>query len=217
MSQLLLQTPNLAALQRRQSGDSGWRGECGSRGRRLVTGALGRFGQDTPGRHHDRSAGAISLDWDSKARVTPAVTLVGDRSWVSLGFLRQALRRARLSNHRGARAEHVAGSRVAQAERWVATASAVVERREASVPPPYPPPQAGEEVRKGRALCPRGHGGYGTASIGVPLSFRHCEPTAKQSRLCALWIASSLTLLAMTRCRLSAHDRDGAGFTAGVI
>jgi hypothetical protein len=41
--------------------------------------ALGRLGQDTPGRHHDRSAGAISLDWDSKARVTPAVTLVGDR------------------------------------------------------------------------------------------------------------------------------------------
>jgi hypothetical protein len=164
----------------------------------------GGLGKTRAVRHYDRSAGAISLDWDSKARVTPAVTLVGDRSWVSLGFLRQALRRARLSNHRGARAEHVAGSRVAQAERWrwVATASAVVERREASVPPPYPPPQAGEEVRKGRALCPRGHGGYGTASIGVPLSFRHCEPTAKQSRLCALWIASSLTLLAMTRMSL---------------
>jgi hypothetical protein len=42
----------------------------------------------------------------------------------------------RLSNHRGGRAEHVPGSRVAQAERWrlVAAASAVVERREASAP-----------------------------------------------------------------------------------
>ncbi len=34
--------------------------------------ALGRLGQDTPGRHHDRTAGAISLGWDSKARVMPA-------------------------------------------------------------------------------------------------------------------------------------------------
>jgi hypothetical protein len=63
---------NVAHLQGRRPGDSVRRGECGSRGRRLVTGALGRLGQDTPGRHHDRTAGAISLDWDSKARVTPA-------------------------------------------------------------------------------------------------------------------------------------------------
>jgi hypothetical protein len=36
----------------------------------------GGLGKTRAVRHHDRSAGAISLDWDSKARVTPAVTLV---------------------------------------------------------------------------------------------------------------------------------------------
>ncbi len=56
----------------RQPGDTGWRSGNGSRGRGLVTSVPGRFGQDTPGRHHDRSAGAISLGWDRKARVTPA-------------------------------------------------------------------------------------------------------------------------------------------------
>ena len=63
---------NLAPVPGRRPGDSVRRGECGSRGSRLVTSAPGRLGQDTPGRHHDRTAGAISLDWDSKARVTPA-------------------------------------------------------------------------------------------------------------------------------------------------
>jgi hypothetical protein len=52
---------------------TGWRSGCGSRGHGLVTCAPGRLRQDTPGRHHDRSAGAISLDGDRKARVTPAV------------------------------------------------------------------------------------------------------------------------------------------------
>ena len=125
-----LQYTNLAPLQGRRPGDSVRRGECGSRGRRLVTVALGRLGQDTPGRHHDRTAGAISLDWDSKARVTPA-----SDAWETGRRLRvSALRCARLSNHRGARSEQVLGSRVARAERWrsVAAASAVVGRREAS-------------------------------------------------------------------------------------
>ena len=62
----------IAHVPGRRPGDSVRRGQCGSRGSRLVTLALGRLGQDTPGRHHDRTAGAISLDWDSKARVTPA-------------------------------------------------------------------------------------------------------------------------------------------------
>ncbi len=53
---------------------TGWRSGCGSRGHGLVTCAPGRLRQDTPGRHHDRTAGAISLDGDRKARVTPAVT-----------------------------------------------------------------------------------------------------------------------------------------------
>jgi len=54
-------------------GDPGWRSECGSRGRRLVTAVLGRLRQDTPGRHDDRSASASSLDGGDKARVMPAV------------------------------------------------------------------------------------------------------------------------------------------------
>jgi hypothetical protein len=72
MSLNRVQTANLAPVPGRRPGDSGWRGECGSRGSRLVTSALGRLGQDTPVRHHDRSAGAISLDWDFEARVMPA-------------------------------------------------------------------------------------------------------------------------------------------------
>ena len=126
-------SPNLAHVPGRRPGDSVRRGECGSRGSRLVTLALGRLGQDTPGRHHDRTAGAISLDWDSKARVTPA-----SDAWEAgpPAPRKNVLRCARLSNHRGARSEQVPGSRVAQAERWrsVAAASAVVGRREASAP-----------------------------------------------------------------------------------
>jgi hypothetical protein len=40
-------------------------GECGSRGRGLVTFAPGRL-RETPGRHDDRSASS-SLDWDRSA------------------------------------------------------------------------------------------------------------------------------------------------------
>ena len=122
--------PNLAHVQGRQPATPVWRGECGSRGLRLVTFAPGRLGQDTPVRHHDRAAGAISLGWDSKARVMPASAV---RSRRISGRRCDALR---LSNHRGGRAEQVPGSRVAHAERWrsVATASAVVERRGASAP-----------------------------------------------------------------------------------
>ena len=42
---------------RTAAGDTGCRGECGSRGRRLVTAAPGRLREITPGRHDDRSAG----------------------------------------------------------------------------------------------------------------------------------------------------------------
>jgi hypothetical protein len=125
---------------------TGWRSGCGSRGHGLVTCAPGRLRQDTPGRHHDRSAGAISLDGDRKARVTPAVTLT---VWTVRSA---ALRRARLSNHRGARAGQVPGSRVAEAERWrsVAAASAVVERRQASAPARARAAPQGAEVSKQR-------------------------------------------------------------------
>ena len=176
---------NLAHVQGRRPGDSGRLGECGSRGSRLVTSALGRFGQDTPGRHHDRSAGAISLDWDSKARVTPA----SDAWKPAVGFRVMCCDALRLSNHRDGRSEQVPGSRVARAERWrsVATASAVVERREASAP------QGARRI----ARC----GGCCTAFLGVPLSFlRHCERSEAIQILCRRpWIASSQTLLAMTR------------------
>ena len=64
--------PRISPLTRTPAGDTGRRSGSGSRGRRLVTVAPGRLRQDTPGRHDDRSAGAISLGWDSKARVTPA-------------------------------------------------------------------------------------------------------------------------------------------------
>ena len=123
--------PNLAPVQGRRPGDSGWRGECGSRGSGLVTSALGRLGQDTPGRHHDRAAGAISLDWDRKARVMPASDAGKPARRLRVKMRCDALR---LSNHRDGRSEQVPGSRVARAERWrsVAAASAVVERREAS-------------------------------------------------------------------------------------
>jgi hypothetical protein len=43
---------------------------CGSRGRRLVTAAPGRL-RASSGRHYDRP-GRCSLDWDRRARVTPA-------------------------------------------------------------------------------------------------------------------------------------------------
>ncbi len=68
----------------------------------------------------------------------------------SVGFRVMCCDVLRLSNHRDGRSEQVLGSRVARAERWrsVATASAVVERREASAPPPNPPPQAGEGKEK---------------------------------------------------------------------
>ncbi len=124
---------NLAHVPGRRPGDSVRRGECGSRGSRLVTSALGRLGQDTADRHHDRSAGAISLDWDFEARVMPASGAIEVRFAASR---KNALRCVRLSNHRDVRSDLFPGSRVAQAERWrsVATASAVVERREASAP-----------------------------------------------------------------------------------
>jgi hypothetical protein len=61
--------------------------------------ALGRFGQDTPGRHHDRSAGAISLDWDSKARVTPA-----SDAWKAVAGFRVVCCEARIFRTIGVRA-----------------------------------------------------------------------------------------------------------------
>ena len=127
---------NLAHVPGRRPGDSGWRGECGSRGSRLVTSAPGRLGQDTPGRHHDRTAGAISLDWDFEARVTPASDAWKPVLWLFLRLRVVCCDVLRLSNHRDGRSEQVLGSRVARAERWrsVAAASAVVERREASAP-----------------------------------------------------------------------------------
>ena len=127
-----VQTANLAPVPGRRPGDSVRRGECGSRGSRLVTLAPGRLGQDTPVRHHDRAAGAISLGWDIEARVMPA----SDAWKAGSGFRVVCCDALRLSNHRDGRSEQVLGSRVARAERWrsVATASAVVERREASGP-----------------------------------------------------------------------------------
>jgi hypothetical protein len=197
-----VQTANLAPVPGRWPGDSGWRGECGSRELRLVTLALGRLGQDTPGRHHDRTAGAISLGWDSKARVTPA----SDAWEAGLRPSRRVLRCARLSNHRGARAEQVPGSRVARAERWrsVAAVSAVVERREASGPLLCPPPQAGEDEGGGRAAS-RDAAVVEQRFSAFRFPFRHCEAKGRLrpsstgcgdeaiQTLCRRpWIASSL-------------------------
>jgi hypothetical protein len=92
----------------------------------------GGLGKTRADRHHDRSAGAFSLDWDFEARVMPA-----SDAWELVRRLRVVRCDARrLSNHRDGRSERVLGSRVARAERWrsVAAASAVVERREASGP-----------------------------------------------------------------------------------
>ncbi len=167
-----VQRTNLAPLPGRWPGDSVRRGECGSRGLRLVTSALGRLGQDTPDRHHDRSAGAISLGWDFEARVMPA-----SDAWKAVaGFRVMCCDALRLSNHRDVRSELVPGSRVARAERWrsVAAASAVVERREASGP------------RAGRAGPVRARRLRNTP-FGVPLSFSSLRGAfaTKQSRLCA--------------------------------
>ncbi len=164
---------NLAHVPGRRPGDSVRRGECGSRGSRLVTLALGRLGQDTPGRHHDRTAGAISLDWDSKARVTPASDAWGPVRRLRVKMCCDALR---LSNHRGARSEQVPGSRVARAERWrsVAAASAVVERREASGP------------RRGRASPVRARRLRNSAFRRSAFLFCFVIASeAKQSRFCA--------------------------------
>ena len=193
---------NLAHVPGRRPGDSVRRGECGSRGSRLVTLALGRFGQDTPGRHHDRSAGAISLDWDSKARVTPA----SDAWRPAVGFASCVAMCAIFRTIGVARSEPVLGSRVARAERWrsVATASAVVERREASAP------QGARRI----ARC----GGCCTAPFGVPLSFSSLRGAKRRSNPDSVpptldcFVAS---LLAMTT--FSAHDRDGPGPTTGAI
>jgi hypothetical protein len=85
-----VQTANLAPVPGRRPGDSVRRGECGSRGSRLVTLALGRLGQDTPVRHHDRAAGAISLGWDFEARVMPASDPWKAALWLSRRVLRCA-------------------------------------------------------------------------------------------------------------------------------
>ena len=129
-SRIEVQRSNLARLPGRRLGDSIRRGECGSRGSRLVTSALGRLGQDTPGRHHDRTAGAISLDWDSKARVTPA----SDAWRPAVGFASCVAMRSVFRTIGAGAPNEYPGSRVARAERWrsVAAVSAVVERREAS-------------------------------------------------------------------------------------
>ena len=128
-----IQEYEFAHVPGRQPGDTGWWSGSGSRGWGLVTSAPGRLGQDTPVRHHDRSAGAISLDWDSKARVTPASDAGEAGCRLRVKMRCDALR---LSNHRGGAPNEYPGSRVAHAERWrsVAAASAVVERREASAP-----------------------------------------------------------------------------------
>ena len=158
-----------------------------------------------------------------------------------VGFRVMCCDALRLSNHRDGRSEQVPGSRVARSERWrsVATASAVVERREASAPPPNPPPQAGEgKEKRARAVPPPmssparwgglrwGHGGYGTrlSAFRFPF-FLRCFPGAAQHAVmrCRTGIfgSSAFAKVPDRRCaacaahlvretrRLSARDRDG--------
>ena len=183
-----------------------WRGECGSRGSRLVTSALGRLGQDTPGRHHDRTAGAISLDWDFEARVMPASDAMEGRS---VGFrVKMRCDALRLSNHRDGRSEQVLGSRVAQAERW----RSVADRKCRGGTP------RGERAPMGARRAVR-HGGYGTAPFGVPLSFflfvARIERSEIRKQTLKLHRRPRITLRSIRAT--SAHDRDGSGPTSGVV
>ncbi len=171
---------NLAHVPGRRPGDSVRRGECGSRGQRLVTSALGRLGQDTPDRHHDRYAGAISLGWDSKARVMPA-----SDAWEAgpSASRKNVLRCARSFEPSGLRALSLSWE-VA----WLKLSGGVrslpqvpwwnAERR--ARPLPTLPRKRGREERGARRAVR--HGGYGTAPFGVPLSFfRHCEERLRRS------------------------------------
>ena len=149
-------SPNAVRYQRirpvpgRRPGDSVRRGECGSRGSRLVTLALGRLGQDTPGRHHDRTAGAISLDWDSKARVTdggsaPAVARAGPACPSPENSWRLRARRVRVRRSRGG-----CGPGVSEPGEVVAAAG-----------PACPSPEKSWRLRARRVRVQRSRGGCG--------------------------------------------------------
>ena len=53
-------TERISLTSRTPAGDTGWRGECGARGRRLVTAAPGRLGHHAC-RHYDRRARCIAV------------------------------------------------------------------------------------------------------------------------------------------------------------
>ena len=175
----------LAHVPGRRSGDTGRRSGSGSRGQGLVTFAPGRLRQDTPGRHDDRSASACSWTRTAKARVIPAVRR-------GPGVLRLTPCDARgLSNHRDRARGGVLGSAwlklsggvrsLPQAPWWNAdrraAPSCVLPRKRGRM-------KVGAEPRDER-------GGYGTASIGVPLPvFIFCSPDGAQRNPGAAFRAS---------------------------
>ena len=159
----------------------------------LVTSALGRLGQDTPGRHHDRTAGAISLDWDGKARVTPASDAWEAGIWSAL---RQMCCDARVFRTIGARAPNYS-----QEVAWLGLSGGV--RSLPQVPwwnaeASGPSPASGAE-RWGPRRAVR-HGGYGTAPIGVPLSFFLRSFVARMSAAISGSGLSSGTIVPGCRC-----------------
>src|ERR1700732_3295590 len=66
------------SLTRPPAGDTGWRSESGSRGRRLVTSALGRLGHHAC-RHYDRHARCIAASGAGRRRGEPP-PLIGAKS-----------------------------------------------------------------------------------------------------------------------------------------